>query len=169
LLLFYSLSQSIQQYYTPGAIIHSVPKHSVISYRKGNTLFIQSDSAFVNDEDAYDFRIANYAVNSGVLHTVYLTETKRTKADDPLFGKYANGDLVVWAGRVINRGAFSANRAINYQLVTEKEPSLRDVSTSVVLLGGEIRYRKADRWKEFLLANDIAFHDLAQSAYRIPE
>lgn len=110
----YSVSQSVQLFYSPIAIIHSIPKHSVVSFKSGDQLYIMSDSAFVNDQDAYNFRIANYAINHGVLNTVYLYQSDKLNDADPAFLKCRYGELALWNSRLFTRGKFIPGGNIDY-------------------------------------------------------
>ncbi|REA64075.1 ComEC family competence protein [Dyadobacter luteus] len=167
--VMYSVSQSVQLFYSPAAIIHSIPRHSVVSFKNGDQLYVMSDSAFVNDKDAYNFRIANYAINHGVLNTVYLYQSDKLNDAAPAFLKCPYGELALWNGRLFTRGKFIRDSNIDYQVVTNGMPPNDISSQSLVMLGGEIRYKRADQWKEYLLANQIPFYDLSEKAYWVPE
>ncbi|CAG4997734.1 hypothetical protein DYBT9275_01840 [Dyadobacter sp. CECT 9275] len=55
--VLYSLSVSVQRFYTPKGYIHSVPRHSVASFKMGDRLYILSDPDFYSDKSAYDFHL----------------------------------------------------------------------------------------------------------------
>lgn len=74
-LLFASIAitQSIYIYITPAIAVHSVPKHSVRSFKYGNVLYVVSDHEFVSDTNAYDFYLKNYAIGVETEETTFIT------------------------------------------------------------------------------------------------
>jgi competence protein ComEC len=169
LFVFYSVSQSIQLFYSDKAYVHAVPRHSVLSFKSGNHLYLVSDSAFIKDDDAYNFRLANYAVKQGVLHIIHLSGMERYTTRHISYIKHKHGEVAIWHGRSFHRGAGTSGAEINYQVLTSGYPSEFLSSASLVMLGGEIRGRSADRWKQYIAANKIAFHDLSDGAFHVPE
>ncbi|MCF0041001.1 ComEC/Rec2 family competence protein [Dyadobacter fanqingshengii] len=70
----YSVSRSIQIRLSDQRVVHSVPKHRVVSFKKGSSLYVVSDKAFERDVDAYNFYIKNYATSQEISKTVFVTE-----------------------------------------------------------------------------------------------
>ena len=70
----YSVSRSIQIRLSDQMVVHSVPKHRVVSFKKGSSLYVVSDKAFERDVDAYNFYIKNYATSQEISKTVFVTE-----------------------------------------------------------------------------------------------
>ncbi|MCF2491347.1 ComEC/Rec2 family competence protein [Dyadobacter sp. CY347] len=69
----YSVSQSIKIRLSDQMVVHHVPKHEVVSFKQGKSLYIVSDKAFEKDLDAYDFYIKNYATSQEVAETMFVT------------------------------------------------------------------------------------------------
>lgn len=70
----YSVSRSIQIRLSDQMVVHSVPKHRVVSFKKGSSLYVVSDKAFERETDAYNFYIKNYATSQEVSKTVFVTK-----------------------------------------------------------------------------------------------
>lgn len=67
----YSLSNSLQVYWSPSLIVHSVPRHSVVSMSHGSKLYIASDGNFQSDSTVYAFYLKNYAVSLGTNQLIF--------------------------------------------------------------------------------------------------
>jgi len=167
LFVFYSLSTSIQTYFSSAAIIHSVPKHSVISFKEGNQLYISCDAAFLSDTNAYKFHIKNYAISQGVSEPIYLSKSYNENRGS-LAARNWNGDcsLISWRGILVYRGKNPAGSLpANYSLITSvNTPEKHEVKfdrETTVLLGGEIRGKKREKWEGYLAKNKARIHDLS--------
>jgi competence protein ComEC len=77
LLVTYSLSASIGIYLSSNHVVHHIPKHSVVSFKHGNSLYIASDKSFVSDQRAYDFYVKNHAINQEVSNVIYAGEKSK--------------------------------------------------------------------------------------------
>jgi competence protein ComEC len=164
-LVLYGVSQSLQSFYSPQAMIHSIPRHSVLSFKEGDKLFIISDSSFVSDEDAYNFRIKNYAITQGVLETVYLSGQIRYQGKEFTMQSTERGEVITWKDRMIRRGS-PVSGAFDFALISEGNPTtnLTTHSKTAFLLGGEIRGKRADKWLEHFQSGKKHFHDLTKGA-----
>ncbi|MCF0050802.1 ComEC family competence protein [Dyadobacter sp. LJ53] len=69
----YSVSKSIQIRLSDQMVVHSVPRHQVVSFKKGSSLYIVSDRAFKENIDAYNFCIKNYATSREVVKKTFIT------------------------------------------------------------------------------------------------
>jgi len=69
----YSLSKSIQTHFSEQIVVHDIPKHSVVSVKQDDLLYIVCDKSFRGDQDAYNFYIKNYAIEQEVTRTVFVT------------------------------------------------------------------------------------------------
>lgn len=69
----YSVSRSIQIRLSDQMVVHSVPKHQVVSFKQGSSLYVVSDKAFREDVDAYNFYIKTYATSHEIGETVFIT------------------------------------------------------------------------------------------------
>jgi competence protein ComEC len=164
----YSLSQSVQTYYSSTAMVHSVPRHSVISFKEGDKLFIVSDSLFLPDKDAYNFRIKNYAISQGVLETVYLSGIQFYKGKEFAVRATSNGEVISWKDKFLTRGLPMAG-AFDYALITSGNPAVTSpAKQTTYLIGGEIRGRKFEKWKDHFAFSNQAFHDLNKGALLLP-
>ncbi|MCF2446487.1 competence protein ComEC family protein [Dyadobacter sp. CY345] len=172
LFVFYSTSQSFQNYISFKGMIHSVPKHSVVSLKEGDRLFIFSDEAFRVDTNAYDFYIKNYAISEGILETIFLEDSVKTKSLVSV--KVGDGKLLSWKNHLIYLGGyFPTKTAIDYLLLTSpKYPKISKIdvsSNTTFLISGEIKKRTAERWQNILQANHVQIHDLqTQGALLLP-
>ena len=165
LFVIYAVSTSLQTYLTPTVVFHSVPKHTVLTFKKGNTLYVSSDQEFVTDSNAYDFFINNYAIKEGVLERVFLDNVKSEKPDDLYFRSGSNGTLVNWMGKTIYIGRkIESNHDVDYHLLTKvsypRGSELRISGRPIFLLGGDVKKRTAERWRDVVRGNNYAFHDL---------
>lgn len=70
----YSVSRSIQIRLSDQMVVHAVPKHRVVSFKQGSSLYVVSDRIFKKDVDAYNFYIKNYATSQEIIETVFVTE-----------------------------------------------------------------------------------------------
>ncbi|WP_221392256.1 ComEC/Rec2 family competence protein [Dyadobacter sp. NIV53] len=170
LFVVYSLSASIQTYLSAAAIIHSVPRHSVMSFKIGNKLFISSDEAFQRDVDSYKFHIKNYAISQGITETVYLQKDQNLKSGRLNVANMPAGKLISWRGKIIYHGNFiNSALPIDYELITggkfrkSETVSLPDKRT-MFLLGGEIRGRKKEKWTAYLSGQNYKIYDLSEGS-----
>jgi len=170
LFVFYAVSISVQKYYTSTAMIHSVPRHSVISIREGNRLYISCDSAFISDTNAYDFRIKNFAIREGVLEKVFITEKSVPISPNIKITDTSGIRLISWNNRIIGQGRYiSTSLPINYLLISSGLPPTisGSVRNTIFLAGGEIRGKRLEKWKKHLFENN--FYDLSDGALAITE
>lgn len=163
--IFYSLSQSIQRYYTSTAVIHSVPRHAVVSFKEGEKLYVMSDSQFVSDTDAYHFRLKNYAISQGVLETIYVTEKSYLMGNEFVIRRLTHGNLASWRGRLISQRLPPSVHA-NYSIISDRYPPKVALSNrnTVFMLGGEVRGKRSKAWEKYFTENKYVFYDLSQKA-----
>lgn len=163
LFVFYSTSQSSQKYISFKGIVHSVPKHSVVSLKEGDKLFVFSDEAFRVDTSAYDFYIKNYGISEGVFETIFLADSVKTESLVSM--KVGDGKLLSWKSHLIYLGGyFPTKTAIDYVLLnSSKYPKISEIDINLnttFLISGEVKKRTAERWHTTLKANHILVHDL---------
>lgn len=72
-----SVSMSLQTYLTPERVAFQVPRHQVMTFKRGESLYIVSDSAFATDREAYDFNVRNYAVSREITSEMFVTPNAR--------------------------------------------------------------------------------------------
>ncbi|MEO6283867.1 MAG: ComEC/Rec2 family competence protein [Dyadobacter sp.] len=72
LFVTHSVCMSLITYTDHDSVAHRVPKHAVISFKHGRTLYIACDSGFPADRGAYDFYIKNYAVSKEIGDVVFV-------------------------------------------------------------------------------------------------
>lgn len=167
LFVFYSTSKSVQTYLTSAAIIHVVSKHSVISFKEGNRLFISGDEAFESDTNAYKFHIKNYAISQGISETVYLSNQQNLVFNNLITRNLPNGKLISWKGIIINHGEYVDSAApVDYNLITggnfsTQNDTLTNLKTTF-LLGGEIRGKKREKLTAYLAGQHRKFYDLGE-------
>jgi competence protein ComEC len=166
--VFYALSTSTQTYLTSQAVIHAVPRHSVISFKEGNRLFISCDSAFIDDTDAFKFRIRNYAIAQGITETIYLNSRSDLSSGSLFTRNLPDGRLMLWKGVRIFQGSYKEVPSLDYVLVDAgRSPFGRSGtknSDATFILGGEIRGRSHDQWKAYLSSQNLRFYDLYKGA-----
>ncbi len=163
--VIYSVSLSIQCYYTSSAVVHAVPRHAVISFKEGDRLYVLSDSLFTTDSEAYQFRIKNYAINQGVLETVYINQQSFVKGEDLLVRKVRKGFVANWQGKSISMDLLPTGLT-DYTLISEGYPkdNIPGAQSTVFMLGGQMRGKKQVVWKQYFADNKYAFYDLNQGA-----
>ncbi len=165
LLTIYSLSVSIQTYFTSAGMFHAVPRHSVISFKEGSKLYISSNDEFRLDTNAYNFYIRNYAIREGILEKVYLRNGEDANFTGLHCRHTGHGSLMKFGETTVYRGPYPASvPQVNYQLLTEvkypKNESLKIAGNPIFLLGGDVRQKTAERWKQVIQKHGNAFHDL---------
>jgi competence protein ComEC len=67
----YAVSNSLQVYWSPALVVHSVPRHSVVSVSHGGKLYVASDKGFQTDSAAYLFYLKDYAVSLGTNEVIF--------------------------------------------------------------------------------------------------
>ncbi|WP_254560302.1 ComEC/Rec2 family competence protein [Dyadobacter diqingensis] len=171
--VFYAVSVSIQNYMVPKGVIHAVSKHTVISFKERDRLYIYADEGFLTDTNAYDSHIRNYAVNTGVLETVFLSIGDKSYPESIKIQSVANGDLLTWRGITIYKGDFvSTKAAMDYQILSSsvypKIAQFRASPATTFLIGGEVKKRAAERWRQVISENGSKTHDLNEGALLLP-
>jgi competence protein ComEC len=165
LLAFYACSSGLQTYLTPTAIIHSVPKHTLFSFREGDKLYLSGDEDFLTDTGAYDFYIKNYAVGQGVREVIFLNDTIATRSQNLYYRSSSGGTLIGVAGKSIYFGEKIQSQApYDFQVINSsyypREIAPYVAGRPLFLLGGNVKARATDRWKVIFRENELAFHDL---------
>lgn len=168
LFVIYAFSTSLQTYLTPTAMFHAVPKHTVITFKKGNTIYVSSNEEFARDTNSYNFFIKNYAIKEGVLRRIFVNSQNSGTVDGIYFRENENGKLLGWMGKTIYVGSkIESKHALDYQMLTNTKyavsSNLKISGRPIFLLGGDVRKRTGDRWKEVIMQNNHAFHDLQSS------
>jgi competence protein ComEC len=69
----YSVSKSLQLRFSDQMLVHAVPKHSVISLKHDDLLYVISDKAFAADKKGYNFYLKDYAISQEVRKTIFVT------------------------------------------------------------------------------------------------
>lgn len=162
--MIYSITKSVESYYQSKVYAFSVPKHTVLGIKEGNQLFIVSDSAFLSDRDAYNFRIKNASVNDQVMETVFVSEKSGFRGRNFWIKSWKSGQLIQFKGILIQMGTSSNIQSdANYCFLSPTEiPKTKGSDKTKYLISGEIRGQRAQRWKEYLTRNNLTFYDLAE-------
>jgi competence protein ComEC len=173
LFVFYAVSVSLQNYIVPKGVIHAVSKHTVISFKERDRLYIYSDEGFPADTNAYDFHIRNYAVNTGVLKTVFLNTGDENFPESIKMRAALKGDLLLWRGITIYKGGFvSTTTAIDYQILSSsvypKIGEFRANPATTFLISGQVKKRAGERWRQVISENGSKTHDLNEGALLLP-
>jgi len=163
--VLYSTSLSIQTYFTSKGVIHSVPKHAVMSFKVGDKLYISSDKGFLADTDAYKFYIKNYAIREGILKTIFLNDQENEMSEKFYFKDTGKIKLISWQGKTVLQGDYFPyeTAADYYQITSPKYPKMKSVEASdktIFLLGGELKKRSQGRWIALLNQSGMKNYDL---------
>ena len=163
--VIYSCSVSIQNFATPQALIHSIAKHTVISFKEGDKLYVFSDEAFILDSNAYDFHVKNYAIANGVLETIFMRNDPQFSPVNFYFKNLNEGNLMSWYGKTIYVGNYlPSTDSVDYFLIkANKYPKISRIDASlktIFLISGEVKKRAQERWAGLLIENKSRFHDL---------
>jgi competence protein ComEC len=164
-LTLYACSSGLQTYLTPAAMMHSVPKHTVFSYREGHKMYISCDESFLTDTAAYDFYIKNYAVRHGVGQTIFLNDAIVSPTRNIYYRRAANSTFIGVGGKSIFIGDKVQTRAaLDYQVISSgRFPRKMDLNVTgrpIFLLGGNVKALASDKWKAIFAENQYVFHDL---------
>ncbi|SEI95021.1 competence protein ComEC [Dyadobacter koreensis] len=165
LFVFYSTLQSFEKYTGKMGMIHSIPKHSVISFKEGDKLFIYSDEAFLKDTNAYEFHVKNYGIREGVLETIFMQETNKSIPGNVGIKSIGHNKLFTWKGKTLYQGGFvETTAAINYFFITSpKYPGSLKFKASpgtIFLTSGEVTKRATKQWGAMLKASGAQLYDL---------
>ena len=172
--VIYSTSLSFQKYITPKGMVHSIAKHSVISIKEGDRLFIFSDKTFPQDTNAYEFHIKNYGISEGVLETKFLINTDKNRIENAVTKNVGGGQLIYWRGRTIYCGGYiPTDTDIDYFLLTSpRYPEIQEVRNNqknVFMTSGEVKKKTTKRWYAIFKASNTSFYDLQeQGALLLP-
>ncbi|WP_159467471.1 ComEC/Rec2 family competence protein [Dyadobacter sp. 3J3] len=163
--ILYSSSMGIQTYMSPKGMIHAVPKHAVMSFKKGNKMYISSDKAFETDTNAYKFYIKNYAVSEGVTEIIFLNNTVVNQTKNLLTRHLDTGELFSWRGKLIYRGTYIPTlAALDYALISSpKYPKFETIQANqntIFLLSGEVKKKTQQRWLDLIAQGKYQTHDL---------
>jgi competence protein ComEC len=163
--VIYASSISLQSYLVPAAMVHSVPKHSVISFKEGEKLYIACDPEFATDTNAYNFHIRNYAVKEGALERIFINGDESIAQKDMYFRNVEGSQLIGFSGRTIYEGAKPVNNEfIDYQLLEysryPRAQKLELAGQPVFLLGGNMGKKTREQWKRIVKQNGFVCHDL---------
>jgi competence protein ComEC len=170
----YAVSISMQNYFVPQAVIHAVPKHTVVSFRERDKLYIYADEAFQQDIDAYAFHVKNYAINAGVLKTVFFNTAESYLPESIKIQQVRSGYLLGWQGKTIYTGdSISGHLPIDYQILTTsgypKIPKFRTNPATTFLISGGVKKRATGIWLQSIAHNAGKNHDLLnQGALLLP-
>ena len=161
--VIYSLSTDIQKYLTDEAFAFSIPRHSVVGFKKGNMLYILADSTFDKNGPDYEFHIKNYTVNAGVLQTKYLGEQSELP-----FRKLTSGILTVWNDKLIYMGSpIKDLGGLDYTIFSSPvDISQLRSGQANILLGGQIGKRRREEMNSTLTQNRTPHHDLSEGFFR---
>ncbi|MDQ6478208.1 ComEC/Rec2 family competence protein [Dyadobacter sp. LHD-138] len=168
LFVFYAVAISLQKYVVSKGVIHAVSKHTVVSFKERDRLYIYCDGGFLADTNAYDFHIKNYAVNAGVLKTVYLNTEENNLPESIKIQHGGSGELLAWQGKTIYKGGIiSGKLATDYQILTSSGyPEISQVSANPMttfLISGEVKKRAAERWWQIIAKSGNKTHDLLRN------
>ncbi len=134
--LFYSIGMSTINYYLLEGRIMAISKHSVVTFKKGNTLFIMADPSFKEDSLAYQYHIKNYALSKGVTSVRFLSD-ENFIGYRPLQGGrlLLHQQKLVFVGEYFPKGVY-----LDYILLSKPDPILETKISpqSTILLGGQI-------------------------------
>lgn len=163
--LLYSSSMSIQTYVSPKGMIHGVPKHTVMSFKEDNKMFIFSDRAFETDTNAYKFYIKNYAVSEGVTEVIFLNDTTINQTNNLITRHLDSGDLFSWRDKLIYKGTYVPTKtALDYTIISSpRYPKIKSIQANkntVFLLSGDEKKRTQQRWRELFIQGNYQTHDL---------
>ena len=67
----YASARSLNDFTTSRGYFHDVPRHTVMTFTKGQWGYVISDAKFQIDTLAYNFRLKNYFITHGITHVSY--------------------------------------------------------------------------------------------------
>ncbi|GAB3182609.1 hypothetical protein GCM10027291_53810 [Telluribacter humicola] len=162
LVMIYSISSTLKTYQEEKMVIHSIPRHTVITVKKDNSMYLLANPEFWADTAAYEYRLNNYLVNQLINDTIH-----SNLAGDGHFGNLEVrqtqlGMLLRWNGNNWKQSR-AKDEVPDYVLITSRKyPRYETLSPNnvVFLLGGQMGTRTRARWKELLSASGNTFYDL---------
>lgn len=163
--IFYSSSMSIQTYISSKGMIHSVPKHAVMTFKEGDKMYISCDKAFETDTNAYKFYVKNYAISEGVTEVYFLNDITPNQTNNLSTRPLDSGDLFSWHGKLIYKGTYIPTEAgIDYVFISSpRYPKVKRIQAnkkSVFLLSGEVKKKTQQRWMDLFAKGNYHSHDL---------
>ncbi|WP_247236359.1 ComEC/Rec2 family competence protein [Telluribacter sp. SYSU D00476] len=164
LLAIYSVTTTLHTFQEEKMVVHAVPRHSVITVKKDNSLYLFANPEFWTDTAAFEYRLNNYLIKNLISDTVRhtLTGSGRYPGLDVL--PTGQGVLLRWSGTTTTESP-PGRHVPDYLLITSRKyPTFDTLSRThvVYLLGGQLGSRTRARWKELLTASGNAFYDLLE-------
>ena len=154
----YAAARSLLSFNTSRLVMHSVPRHSVVSIKQGQTAYLLADPSFKYDTLAHAFNLKNYLNANGITQTKYLDFPDKSE-NQPLLVRWENQALGVDAQVFSNLPTRSVIRA-KYFPKTLKVPA--NPSTTFVL-SQELGFKTKNQWKALLGESPKAIIDLAET------
>jgi competence protein ComEC len=159
----YGVSISAQQFLQSGVVFHAIPKHSVLSVKSADTLFVLGDKKFLADSAAFQFYIQNYGTNAGALNMILLDTKEVVSTSAYQVRQTPRGTLLECGGKTIFIGeGLPGIGGINYTMVNSNRRygNFGSVQRSSVVLAGEMSVKGRERWKTELNNRNLDVRDL---------
>lgn len=171
----YGMSMGIQTYYTSKAIIHAIPKHTVLTVKEGSKMFVFSDAAFRSDTQAIQFHLKNYMIREGIDETVYVNAEEAATFPEIKYQMSHEGEaFIYWKNKVIYYGnRLPAHPEIDYHILKGNVPrnsgNQAGKMPAHLFLSGEMSQTARRKWEERLNQWGLPFYALTKSgAYSVP-
>ncbi len=143
---------------TSKKVIHSVPRHTVLSIKKGQMTYIVADPEFKFDTTNFNFHLKNYLNYQGVTKLAYLD----------LPDKSLNYPAVIkWKDQILGVDSKVFSQRKSYSLVRAKlYPKFEKIPTApntTFILSKELGFKTKNQWKKLLDEARNSTLDLAES------
>ncbi|WP_373515842.1 ComEC/Rec2 family competence protein [Persicitalea sp.] len=154
----YSIARTLNNFTAPQMLVHSVPRHTVLSATQGQTAYIIADSDFKYDTLNYGFHLKDYFNAQGIRQTEYLDLPDRSE-NVPIVVKWNNLALGIDSQVFSGNSNFSIIRARQYPN-TEK---LVTTPNTTFILTQELGFKTKNQWKKLLGEARSPITDLAEN------
>jgi competence protein ComEC len=171
----YAISARIQTFYTSKALIHAIPKHTVLTFKEGAKLYVFSDTSFPSDTAAIQFHLKNYQIKEGIGETIYINAEEGEPVAEVQYQILQKGQILIhWKDKIIYYGeGLSSHPGIHYQILTGAAPypnwRFDGKLSAHLFLDGEMSYFNRKKWEERLRQKGLPYYTLdITGAYSMP-
>ncbi len=155
----YAMGSATFNYYKVENRVMTIPRHSVMTFKKGSDLYIMADSAFQQDISGYKFHIENYALSLGVTKVSFLNKTRDLNS----FRSTRHGDFYNTQGKYYFVGSMLPHgNQLDYILLNKYAtgPFEAGKTNKHIMLGGQVYGKKREKMITDLKKSDWRYYEL---------
>ncbi|GHB82095.1 hypothetical protein GCM10007390_41450 [Persicitalea jodogahamensis] len=154
----YATARLSVTYATTQMVIHSVPRHTVLSVKNGQMAYVIADPEFKFDSINFDFHIKNYLNYQGIRRIEYVDLPDKSLNAPSLISWKSNSLGIDSKGGLFEGSSFSIVRSRKYPNGARLENSPQ----TTFILSQELGYKTKNQWKMVLSEARNRTIDLAE-------